>query len=67
LRTADYIRPVARPCSFPSTSVAVSCLLTASARDTAHPERFVRQIPPPPALPTAVSINKPEDNEVPPQ
>jgi putative transposase len=35
--------------------------------DTAHPERFVRQIPQPPALPTAVWINKPEDNEVPPQ
>lgn len=33
----------------------------------AHPERYVRQIPQPPALPTAVWINKPEDNEVPPQ
>jgi putative transposase len=27
--------------------------------DTAHPERFVRQIPQPPTLPTAVWINKP--------
>jgi putative transposase len=29
----------------------------------AHPERFVRQPPKPPSLPTAVWINKPPDKE----
>ena len=32
---------------------------TLTAAYTAHPERFVRQAPTPPALPTAAWINKP--------
>jgi putative transposase len=37
-----------------------------SVLDTAfqsHPERFVRRPPKPPALPTAVWINKPKDTD----
>ena len=29
-----------------------------------HPERFVRKLPEPPALPTAAWINKPDTKEV---
>lgn len=33
----------------------------------AHPERFVRKVPAPPALPTAAWINKPAEKEASPQ
>jgi putative transposase len=35
--------------------------LVLAAAHTAHPERFVRRIPKPPALPTAVWINQPKE------
>jgi putative transposase len=50
-----------------ATEITAARAVTLDAAYAAHPERFVRRPPTPPAVPTAVWINPPASKEMPPQ